>query len=330
MSDSKTARLAAACFLVMCATPAAAFAAPCAGSEVLTCADGTACADASTCPGNVDCVSDCAPGGTQPTADCYLSLKGIRLNHPPDTGPAQPKAKKELRCTDGDPRCDRDGAVDNVCTFALAACFNDDSAALPRCDAALGVRTFTVKNKTGAKRDVELANLQTRGSVLLPTTVNVCATPTTITVALKDSRQCTTFKKAKKTVSARVESLPTLDGKVFKDSDKLTLVCMPAAVPAACGRLRGFVTDVAGRPLADVTAVAGTHEATSDAGGSFLLDVARVGTVPIQLSKPGFLATVVAAPIEAAREVTFTATLVARSARDDGRRPGRRCRRSRG
>ena len=47
-----------------------------------TCASGVACGDASTCPGQVDCVSNCFVGVKPSASECYLNLFGVRPNHP--------------------------------------------------------------------------------------------------------------------------------------------------------------------------------------------------------------------------------------------------------
>jgi hypothetical protein len=63
------------------------------------------------------CPSACSGGGGPASTDCFLAWG----NAP----------GKVITCTDGDPGCDVDGAIDGVCTFGLSACTNVAVGACP-------------------------------------------------------------------------------------------------------------------------------------------------------------------------------------------------------
>jgi hypothetical protein len=56
------------------------------------------------------CPTACSGGGGPASTDCFLAWGGA--------------PGKVITCTDGDPSCDADGAIDGVCTFGLSACTN--------------------------------------------------------------------------------------------------------------------------------------------------------------------------------------------------------------
>jgi hypothetical protein len=72
----------------------------------------------------------CIGGGGDERTDCLLELT--------TTGPVtfnrrRTKVKNVLRCSDGDPACDLDGARDGQCTFGIAFCFGNTDPRYPRC-----------------------------------------------------------------------------------------------------------------------------------------------------------------------------------------------------
>jgi hypothetical protein len=85
---------------------------------------GDACQCSSPAPGR------CIAGGGSSKTDCLLEFAS--------TGPLSfnargTKLKNQLRCTDGDPACDQDGARDGACTFGVAPCFGNLDPRLPTC-----------------------------------------------------------------------------------------------------------------------------------------------------------------------------------------------------
>ena len=72
----------------------------------------------------------CIAGGGGARTDClveFLSAGGLSLDR------RGMKVKPILRCADGDPACDLDGARDGTCTFGVSMCFANSDPRLPRC-----------------------------------------------------------------------------------------------------------------------------------------------------------------------------------------------------
>ena len=73
-----------------------------------------------------------------------------------------------LRCQDGDPRCDRDGQKNGLCTFGITVCLANHDPRFPRCEAS-DVTQFEVlspnpdKSKSSMDRDNTLALEQAVG-----------------------------------------------------------------------------------------------------------------------------------------------------------------------
>lgn len=271
----------------------------CGGRESFTCEDGTPCTTAADCPGGVNCVSDCIVGGRQANSECLLNLAGIRLNHPSDGGPGAPKAKKEVRCVDGDP-CDRDGVVNGTCTFDVTTCLRNDDPAFPGCDAALGLKELVVKSGRGRRYDPELVNLATRGRLILESAPGNCSEPGFLQVPLQPNRTCSKISRAKKKIDMVVVSVPDSAGRVRKDRDKVTLTCLPAP-DAVCGSVQGRVVRVDGMPVSGARVSIGGRSAETDAAGRFALRSGQTGLSPLTVSKAGFLDSVQVIDV---REVT--------------------------
>jgi hypothetical protein len=175
-------------------------------------------------------------GGGSGKTDCLVEFDGV------------PSAR--VRCTDGDPACDTDGAVNGACRFAVTTCLNVTDARLPRC-APGTVASFTVRNgRPGSKRfDPALAALE--ASVLatpLPATTASCRAATPVYVALRGK------KKFKKTTLQLRTTAKASDGR--RDADTIKLTCVPSprlATPASTYALARTITSPAeliGGPLA--------------------------------------------------------------------------------
>jgi hypothetical protein len=95
-------------------------------SQLDTDGDGTGdmCQCTAPAPGR------CIAGGGGARTDClveFLSAGGVSLDR------RGLKVKPILRCADGDPTCDLDGARDGTCTFGVSMCFANSDPRLPRC-----------------------------------------------------------------------------------------------------------------------------------------------------------------------------------------------------
>ncbi len=78
------------------------------------------------------------PGGGGSSSDCVMewAIRSAPLDPPPLT---------TVRCTDGDPACDTDGLVNDVCVFAVGICLGGTDPQLPSCPAAAGITSFTLQ-----------------------------------------------------------------------------------------------------------------------------------------------------------------------------------------
>jgi cysteine-rich repeat protein len=85
---------------------------------------GDACECSAPAPGR------CLPGGGPRRTDCLVEFNPagpVTLNR------SGTMVAGVLRCTDGDPRCDRDRHADHQCTFALSVCLGNSDPRFPRC-----------------------------------------------------------------------------------------------------------------------------------------------------------------------------------------------------
>ena len=164
----------------------------------------------------------CIPGGGPADSDCHAEFfgTGLLLNTP-FFDPAKPKAKKELRCFDGDAGCDGDGEVNGTCAFNVALCLSNQDPNLPACTPA-SVEQMKVKTGKQAQGGPELA---AAADLLLPTAGPVCTAQYEIVVPIKQSKSGRrkpgkTIVRAKAMTSAR------------SDADKLKLQCLPREWPS--------------------------------------------------------------------------------------------------
>ena len=160
------------------------------------------------------------PGGGRPDTDCYAEFEAprLRLDYPP-FDPAKPKPGREVRCFDGDPACDLDGAVNHSCLFDVDVCLFNTDPALPACTPA----TVTAVKVSGTS-DPDLQALSSALAALLPASSNVCTSGRTLAVPLKGPNPAGTYRRATKVV--RVSAKATAN-----DGDALKLTCVPRGWP---------------------------------------------------------------------------------------------------
>ncbi len=155
------------------------------------------------------------PGGGRRATDCFAEFSDTpalrtRLGRP----------TTQSVCHDGD-RCDRDGAVDGTCSFAVGVCFNVSSDAV--CTPA-GVEGFTVTPPRRGTLDPQLAALGAAAAAVLPTTAATCAGPVVVTVPTRIVRgQRLAGSKVLHTVTTHTPP----GGRAQLDRDTLTLRCLP-------------------------------------------------------------------------------------------------------
>lgn len=160
-------------------------------------------------------------GGGGASRDC-LVVFDAPANHPAGT-------PRQVRCTDGDPACDADGAVNGVCSIPVAVCVN--STALAGC-ALSGVGTIQVEHAIDngdPKFDPDFLALRSQigMDLALPlATPDACTGAVIVRVPIKGpigNNKCGRQRKKIRLFSA---STPGPDG-VVTDTDTLKLACAP-------------------------------------------------------------------------------------------------------
>lgn len=177
---------------------------------------GDACQCIDPAPGR------CLPGGGNRRSDC---LAEWLLLPPPGATPGTSMPPRNVTCKDGDPTCDFDGTVNHVCTFLLAACFNNHDPRL------VDPRTGTAAcDPTGVTRYVtNVPALRTELAGAFPLMgYDDCRGPVRIELALKGPNRKGRFKKKRMKIRAVARGVAgTSSGKAHSDKDRLTLVCVP-------------------------------------------------------------------------------------------------------
>lgn len=164
-------------------------------------------------------------GGGSSKTDCLLVF---------DATPNSPEGKpKNFRCADG-AACDADGLVNGVCEFEIALCAN--STYNPACTVN-EVNLITVDHAADngdPKFDPEYQALQQNleNDIEYPTDdLDKCTDTSKIHVAVKGpyaNNGCKGNKKKLKIVTLS----QVIQGKIYKDTDRMTFTCDPA--PAGC------------------------------------------------------------------------------------------------
>lgn len=145
--------------------------------------------------------------------DCWSEFSDVqpRLNRR-----GQPTS--DSRCRDGD-SCDRDGAANGSCTFAMGVCLN-----VPRgttCTAPVGgVSSFEILEPGPALPDPNLAQLASTVSAALPLASPECFGPVPVSVPLQSTPSG--LLPGKRKVKVRVR-----DGNQRAAVDRLVLRCLP-------------------------------------------------------------------------------------------------------
>ncbi len=213
-------------------------------------------------------------GGGSRKRDCLVTFDAA-VNHPASN-------PKQVRCVDGDPTCDADGTVDGVCSFELSVCAN--STFEPSCTLD-EVQSITVDNAIDngdPKFDPAFQSLQTAidNDIQPPTTdVDTCTFATTILVPIKgpigNNRCGPQRKKVKLTALSQV-----IDGKIFKDRDKIKFTCIPD--PNGCDPsvlFTGTFDRIQRQVFNQSCALSGCHDSQSQAATLLLESGASYGNL---------------------------------------------------
>jgi hypothetical protein len=186
-------------------------------------ADGTGRGDVCECSAGAP--GRCLPGGGSRKSDCL-----VEFNTP---GPITytknlRRVKNVLRCSDGDPRCDRDGTVDGTCTFGVNVCVANEDPRFPRC-AQSPVRSFEVRRPRHSESQLRLermlqavgVEITRRGHVVSPSLVTPdvasCTALADLTVTAPDGF---TRPPTRRNVVVRAQAR---DGRI--DRDRIVLEC---------------------------------------------------------------------------------------------------------
>lgn len=211
------------------------------------CGDGRLGADEQCDDGNAlggdGCSSACryeqlVPGKGSPATDCFAEWAVTNPGNSPYLDRAGVPSIKQ-RCVDGDPACDADGTVDDVCRFRVAVCLRNADPGLPLCAPAPIARVVLKKPRPGAVKPVPARNAvallaafdrfpaATAGRssadtivfspVLAALAPENCSYPFEILVPLVGARSTTTLK-------LRTES-DASSGRTRLDTDTLRLSC---------------------------------------------------------------------------------------------------------
>ncbi len=206
------------------------------------------------------------PGGGSSRTDCLATFQAA-ANWPA----SRPKA---IRCADGDPACDGDGAVNGSCGFAVSVCVNSSYNAA-RCISP-GVQFLEIdhaQDNGDPLFDPDFQALESRigAQIDLPSsTPNDCTSAVTIHVPLDGPFPGSVCRQGKKQIRTTTLGLP-LAGRQSRDTDKLDLTCLPPA--GACDPtllFDGTFDRIERQIFARKCATSGCHDSQGQAGGLLL------------------------------------------------------------
>lgn len=162
------------------------------------------------------------PGGGVRATDC---LAVFRTAASPSAGGGT------IRCRDGDPACDDDGAVDGRCVFPVAVCAN--ASGDPQCSSP-GVAAISVAHAVDNGDplfDPAFQALQGRIDTLdFPVLeADRCTTPTRVTVSVQGPLPGNRCRGGRKRIRVSARPAPGPGVREAIDVDALRLACLPAA-----------------------------------------------------------------------------------------------------
>ena len=194
----------------------------------------------------------CSGGGGPASTDCFLAWG----NAP----------GKVITCTDGDPGCDVDGAIDGVCTFGLTAC---TGVGVGTCAATpLDTTPTLIAKGAGAEALVTATDA-------LPTSTTGCTDSGLVKLAIVNSQS--KLKPAKITLRATAVA----GGR--KDKDTFKLVCNPGR-PTLAANVQPIFTETC--------TFAGCHSGQLPQSGLSLVDGASAAGLADVAAASGKLARV--------------------------------------
>ncbi len=201
------------------------------GDGMTLAACGESCDDGNAVAGD-GCTAACEleriPGGGSSKNDCYTAWVSNNPGNVPFLD-SRGAVSALQQCTDGDPQCDFDGALDGSCTFRIRVCANTASNTAV-CEPGGRLREWTLRSPTvtQAARHPALAAIRDAllgavpSSIVGPEILDVCSDFVPLTLPLRGSPGA--FKPAK--VVLKTTATLYSGG---RDSDKLIMRCLPAA-----------------------------------------------------------------------------------------------------
>ncbi len=142
------------------------------------------------------------PGGGSPATDCYGEFEV--------DGVASVAAPQTVRCMDGDPACDHDGAVNGVCTFRVALCANQTDLA-PACTPPFPPTPLAAMRPLGLAARLGLHSPPLDGSA--------CGALVDVPVQL--------HRRGRRPGSARLRMVTLASSRPRRDADLMVLQCVP-------------------------------------------------------------------------------------------------------
>jgi hypothetical protein len=182
-------------------------------------------------------------GGGNSRTDCMLV-----------TDVAGAAGRRAARCTDGDPACDGDGAVNGTCLFRLRVCLDATEPGIPRCAADV---------VTGVVADLPSLEAALQALAMPVDTPDTCTAD--VAVAVAPGR---TVIRASATMASG-----------HSDRDRLALVCRRAGRPATFATIQRKI-------FALSCAVESCHGAGSAGGLTLSNDVAYANLVGAEPTNP--------------------------------------------
>ena len=201
------------------------------GDGMTSPACGEACDDGNATAGDgctATCEPEYIPGGGSAKSDCHTAWV---VNNPGNVPflDSHGAVSALQQCTDGDAQCDFDGALDGSCTFHIRACAHTASNSAV-CHPGGRLLAWTLRSPTASQAAgrPDLAAMRAAllgvvpSAIVGPEVLDVCSDFVPVTLPLRGSPGA--FKPSK----VVLKTTATLYSGA-RDSDKLTMRCLPAA-----------------------------------------------------------------------------------------------------
>ena len=185
-------------------------------------------------------------GGGDARSDCMLV-----------TDVAGASGAHAARCTDGDPACDADGAVNGSCLFRLRVCLDATEATLPRCGA--DVVTGAVANVSAVETVLQ--------ALSMPVDHPSCTADALVSVPRRGARGRAVLRASATMASGH------------RDRDRVPLVCRRPAAPATFATIQKKIFAVSG-------ATVSCHGAADSGGLTLTPDAAYANLVGVAATNP--------------------------------------------